>query len=189
MRYSLQQFLIVFTFINVVIAFFACGNHLFGVGAGITFGLITAGCLFIVWREFRAQQRFRIPRRIIAILFACVVLLILAFPAKFNPDLNDLIGGHQVERATRSQLQNVFYGDPRFSRLDFQCQFTKCIVVRVKGNINTRSDLLDLRTKIFSSCPHISSRWLYWELTIDDTAVRINDCDLTIFGDPAGNSG
>lgn len=105
-------------------------------------------------------------------------------PARFSPDLAHFIDGHNIERTTRLQLHDVFASDPRFSNLDYQCNYTKCIVVSVNGNIKTESDLLELRRRIFNNCPHVSSRWLYWELTVDDLGIAHDDCDLTIHGDP-----
>ena len=184
MQFSTQQFLIAIAFICVVIGAFARGNHLLGTGAGITFAILAMGSLFVVWRVFASRRRLQIVRQIAAVLFAVTVLTILTIPDRFSPDLAYFIDGHNIERVTRSQLHDVLAGDPRFSNLDFRCNYTKCIVVSVNGNIKTESDLLELRQRIFDNCPHVSSRWLYWELNVDESSVTHDDCDLSIFGEP-----
>lgn len=184
MQFSTRQLLIAITFICVVMGAYARGNYLLGTGAGIMFAILVMGSIFVVWRVFASRRRLQVVRQIAAVLLALTVLTTLTIPGRINPELAYFIDGHNIERVTRSQLHDVFAGDPRFSNLDFRCNYTKCIVVSVNGNIETESDLLELRQRIFDNCPNVSSRWLYWELNVDESSVGHDDCDLSIFGDP-----
>jgi hypothetical protein len=87
---------------------------------------------------------------------------------------------------TRSQLRAILSEDPRFASLDFQCNCTKCVVVRVHGTVAVQSDLLDLRKRIFAGCPSVSGRWLYWKATVEQSGSTCEGCDLELFGAPPG---
>jgi hypothetical protein len=141
--------------------------------------LVSAAVVFVVWRVFSSARRFQGVQQTIALVFAASVFSILAFPACFSPDLKYFIEDHHIERLTRSQLESVFGSSPRFADLEFSCTFRKCIVVEVRGRINTQSDLLDLRTKVFDTCPNVSSRWLFWHLTVEDSGITYDrECDI-----------
>ena len=184
LHFSAKQFAITILSICIVGGAIARGNYLLGTAAAIVFGLLASGTLFLVYRVFTTTEKFHVVRQAIVLLVAIGVLTVLTIPARFNPDLGVLIEGHQTERVTRSHLHNIFPGDSRFANLDFQCNYSKCIVVSVHGSIRTESDLLELRKKIFATCPNVSSRWLYWELTLQESGRTLNGCDLTLFGAP-----
>jgi hypothetical protein len=188
MHFSTKQFAVVIVSICIVGGVIVRGNYLLGAAAAILFGVVASGTLFLVYRSFTTAGNFHVVRLVIVLLFATGVLTVLTIPAWFNPDLGVIIKGHQIERATRSQLHHVFSGDPRFTNLDFQCNYTKCIVVRVRGSIKTESDLFDLRKRVFATCPDVSSRWLYWKVTVQESGSTRDDCDLTVFGGPANDS-
>jgi len=151
MRYSTKQFLIVITFFCIVMAAFARGRFLLGTTAGIFFGMAGTGTLFVNWRVFSVDRKFQMTRQVIAVLFAFAVFTILAIPTQFSPTLAHFIDGHHTERLTQSELQSVLSSDPSFSRLRYECNYRKCIIVSVNGNVARESDLLDLRDKIFSN--------------------------------------
>jgi hypothetical protein len=176
---------VVAVFVCIVGGAAARGDYLLGAGAAVLFGLAACGAMFLVYRAFSAAGALRFVHRTTALLFAVVVLTILAIPAQFNSDIGALAELHRMQRETQSELQRVFAGDPRFARLQFECHCRKCVVVRVQGTIATQSDLHDLRKRILADCPDGSSRWLYWEVTIEESGNKCRGCDLELFGDPS----
>ena len=155
------------------------GYYLLGTTAAVVFGLIAAATLFVVWRVFVTASRFRRFQQTVSVLFAASVFSILAFPACFSPDLHYFIEDHRIERLTQRQLETVFGSSPKFAALRFSCRFTKCIVVDVDGTIDSQADLRELRQTIFDNCPHVSSRWLFWNLTVKEGSITYyRKCDL-----------
>jgi hypothetical protein len=168
--------------LGTVTAAIVRGNYLLGFEVAIVFGLLAAATLFLVYRAFSTLSKLQLARQFIVLSFAACVFAILIFPASFNPDLGILIGDHQSERVARAQLHDVFLSDSEFANLSFECNFTKCIVIHVRGNIATSAALLDLRHRLFQNCPGASSRWLFWDVAVKDSGVTYHGCDLTIFG-------
>lgn len=168
---------------SLVLAAFARGYFLLGVFVGFMFASAAAATLFVIIREFRVTQRFPLVRQSVAIVFGLAVFSLLAMPTWLNPDLRTFIEGHQSEQATRSQMRSVLLSDPRFSTLEFDCRFRKCIILNVRGSVKSEKDLLDLRDRIFEQCSDVSSRWLFWDVTCIDSGVTRSDCDLQIYGD------
>jgi hypothetical protein len=167
------------TFVAAVVAVSVRGYYLLGTTAAVVFGLTAAAVLFVVWRVLVTAQRFRRFQQTAVIVFAASVLLILAFPACFSPDLHYFIEDHRIERQTRSQLETVFGSSPKFADLRFSCTFRKCIVVEVSGRVGSQSDLRELRRTIFDTCPHVSSRWLFWSVTVQEANITYDrKCDL-----------
>jgi hypothetical protein len=163
----------------VVASAAARGYYLLGTDAAVLFGLISAVVLFVVWRIFLTAHRFRRFQEAVALVFAVSIFSVLAFPACFSHDLHYFIENHRIEQLTQSQLESVFASSPKFAELGFSCRFTKCIVVEVNGRINSQSDLRDLRRMIFDTCPHVCSRWLFWDLSVQDADIIYHHkCDL-----------
>jgi hypothetical protein len=184
LQFSTKRAVIAVLFVCIVGAAIVRGNYLLGTAVATVFGLLACGALFLVYRVFTTTGEFRFVRQVIVLVFAVGVLTVLTIPAWFNPDLGVLIEGHQTERTTRSQLRKVFSGDPRFANLDFHCDYTKCIVVSVHGSIETELDFLDLRKGIFMNCPKVSSRWLHWKVTVEESDNTHDANDSSLFGAP-----
>jgi len=189
MRLARTRTLIATGCIAIVLTAFARGDYLLGSRAGILFATVAAATLCVIVRVSTANRRFQFVRQSVALLFGLAVFVILASPSRFNPELNYFIDGHRSERSTQSQLRSVFNHDLRFSTLEYECVWSKCIVVVVSGRINSESDMLDLRDRIFAQCPEVSSRWLYWRVKVDDSGVEHDACDLTIYGDHQSKAG
>jgi hypothetical protein len=155
------------------------GYCLLGTTAAVVFGLTAAAVLFVVWRVFLTARRLRIFQQTVLLLFAVCVFSILTFPAYFSPDLHFFVEDHRIERLTQSQLGTVVRSSQKYVALRFSCRFTKCIVVHVDGTIGSQADLRELRQAIFDNCPHVSSRWLFWRLTVQEGNLRYDDkCDI-----------
>ena len=167
----------------LVLGAFFRGHFLLGVPAGVAFALVSLATMIVLIRVVSSKHRFYGLRVLVASILTLGVFTILVMPAQFSRDLGHFIDGHQLERSTRSHLKSIFSDDPRFAKLNFDCDYRKCIVVSVDGTIESEDSLLELRSKILNRCPDVSSRWLYWRLTIAETGVMYNDCDLTIFED------
>lgn len=162
-----------------VAAAVAWGHYLLGATIAVVFGLLSAGAIFVVWRVFATARKFRRFQQVVVVMFAASVFSVLAFPASFSPDLHHFIEDHRIERLTQGQLKTVFQSSPKYADLRFSCDFTKCIVVVVSGRIDNEADLRTLRQMIFDTCPHVSSRWLFWNLTVQETkATYDHKCDL-----------
>ena len=174
---------------SAAIAAFCRGYFLLGVGAGVIFGLLAACPAYLIGRVCVAPGRLRVSQALFAALLGLSVLIFLANPALFNSDFAYFIEGHQSERATQSEVAAILGSDPRFSALSFTCRWRKCVVLDIKGSVQSERDLLDVRSRIFERCPHVSSRWLFWNVVCKDSGVVQNDCDLTLFGDHAQSSG
>jgi hypothetical protein len=163
----------------VVISAVAWGNHLLGRTPAVVFGFIAAAVLFFVYRVFVTARKFQCFQQTVTLLFATFVFSVLAFPAFFSPDLRYFIEDHRVERLTQGQLKTVFQSNQKYANLCFSCNFTKCIVVEVSGRLESEADLRTLRQMIFDTCPHVSSRWLFWKITLQDSnAIYDNKCDI-----------
>jgi hypothetical protein len=166
------------SFIIVVAAVFR-GYYLLGTGFAVVFGLLSALVLFVVWRVFLTARGFGRGRKAIVLVFAACVLPFVAFPAFFSHDLGCFIEDHRIERLTQTQLETAFGSSPKFANLHFSCRFTKCIVVEIDGTVSSQADLRELRQTIFDTCPHVSSRWLFWNVTIEDSRIGYdNKCDI-----------
>jgi hypothetical protein len=162
-----------------VAAAVAWGDYLLGTTAAVVFGLLSAGVLFVVWRVFALARKFRRFQQVVVIVFAASVLSVLAFPVSFSPDLHHFIERHRIERLTQGQLRTVFQSSPKYADLCFSCYCRKCIVVEVSGRIDNEADLRALRQMIFDTCPHVSSRWLFWNLIVQQTNATYNrKCDI-----------
>ena len=162
-----------------VAAAVAWGYYLLGATIAVVFGLVSAAVLFVVWRVFVTAHRFRRFQETAVLVFAACVFSVLAFPASFSPDLHYFIEDHRIERLTQSQLEAVFRSSPKYAGLHFSCTFRKCIVVEVSGRIDSETDLRALRQMIFNTCPHVSSRWLFWNLAVKETkATYDRKCDI-----------
>jgi hypothetical protein len=183
MRFSTKQRLTVAAFACIVVAAAVRGNALLGGAVAVAFGVLASAPLFLVWRAFSTPRKFPTISQAIAVVLTAAVLAFVAFPASFNHDFARFIEDHQIERLTGTQLKCVVGSSPRFAGIVSSCTFRKCILVTIRGTIATQSDLLDLRTKILDACPHVASRWLYWELTVEESGRAYRDCDLTLFGD------
>jgi hypothetical protein len=175
------------TIFAVVVASAVRGYYLLGTTVAIVFGLMAAAVLFVVWRIFSTPRRFQHIQKTIILIFSALVFSIISVPQYFNANLNYFIENQRIERLTQAQLKTVFESDPKFSKLHFSCAFTKCIVVQVYGQINSQSDLRDLRSRVFETCPNVSSRWLFWHLTIKDANMTYDGkCDIDFFPDWGG---
>lgn len=183
MQYSTRQLLILDAFVCIVVAVSARGNCLSGQGAGAYFGVLASASLFVAWRVFGHQRRFKGTARFAALLFGSCVILVLMLPHWLNPDVAYFVDARRIERETSAQLRSTFENDPRYSELDYQCGCRKSITVSVDGILSNQSDLIELRSQIFNNCAHVTSRWLYWNVSVSDPAATHNDTDLTIFGD------
>jgi hypothetical protein len=163
-------------------AFFR-GYFLLGLGAGVAFGLLAACPAYLVGRVFVAPGRFRVSHALLAQLLGLSVLVFLANPSSLNSDFAYFIEGHQSERATQSEVATILGSDARFAALTFKCRWRKCVVLEIEGSVKSDKDLLDVRSRIFERCPHVSSRWLFWNVLCEDSGVARNGCDLKVFRD------
>jgi hypothetical protein len=166
-------------FTAVVAAAAIHGYYLLGTITAVVFGLAAAAVLFVVWRVFATARKCRRFQQTVVLIFGVSVFSVLAFPASFSPGLHYFIEDHRIERLTRGQLRTVFQSSPKYAGLRFSCNFTKCIVVDVSGRIDNEADLRALRQMIFGTCPHVSSRWLFWDLTVQEmNATYDRKCDI-----------
>jgi len=52
--------------------------------------------------------------------------------------------------------------------------------------VSNERDLVDLREAIFTKCPHVGSRYLFWDVRMDESGKQNGwGCDLSLFGNPA----
>jgi hypothetical protein len=176
--------------VTLLIAF-AMGHYLLGVFAGFVYAGVAGLTLFLIVRSFTAPYRFRAVLQAVALVFGLAVFLMLALPGYFfeSSDLKYSLNARRSERVTQSQLRSIFHGDPRFYTLSFDCKWTKCIVVKVNGRITSENDLLILRNRISTQCADVSTRWLFWNVKIDESGVIRQGCDLELYGDPKSWSG
>ena len=159
------------------------GYYLLGSGMGIVFGLLAAAVLFLLYGVIAGHRHRSILSTAIVVTVTLAAIFAMAFPSYVNKDLGLLIDDHATERKTQHQLQRILAGEAKFANLDIQCKFTKCIIVTVHGTLRTKSDLFELRRRIFENCPKVASRWLFWDITVLDSGIKYDDIDLTLFGE------
>jgi hypothetical protein len=171
----------------VVVGLFLCaalrGYLLLGSDVAVVFAVLAAAALYLLWRAFAATRKRSVLSMVVAVAVTVPVGLFMAFPPWFNSDFATFIEGHATERRTKRELRQIVTENEVFADLDVECKFRKCIVVTVRGTLPTKSDLLELRQRIFEHCPDVSSRWLFWEIMVLDSGTKYDDIDLTLFGE------
>lgn len=180
---SVRPLSVAIVFVCLILGAIFRGYYLLGSGAGIAFGILAAGVLWLFYSAIAEHQNRPILSMVIAATLALGAFAAIAFPSYLSEDLGMFINDHATERETQHQLQQILAGEVNYANLAIECRFRKCIFISVRGTLQTKSDLLELRRQIFENCPKASSRWLFWDVTIAESGTRYDDIDLTLFGD------
>ena len=172
----------VLTLSVLIVAFFR-GNQLLGAGAGIVYTILSGGTCFLLVTAFCTKRKTNRFGRVFIAIFAVAIFAIGNFPAQFSPALGSFVEIRQQEIENNRLLRKILTTDPGYENLEFESIRWKCVVYVIRGELDSDSDLNELRHRIFSQCPGISQRWLYWKLIVKESGKFYDECDLAIFGE------
>ena len=169
----------------LVLAAFARGNHVLGVGYGIGFAVVIGGVLYVVARAALESERHRmaLPLSVVVVLLVAPMALILSFPAWVSPDMRHFVEKQRIDRSVRSELRAVFSSDSRFADLGVSTMQLKCVNVTIRGTVAKKGDLQLLRSRVFDQCDHLSLCILHWDVRDRETGAMVEGLDSELFGD------
>lgn len=167
--------------VAVAAAAFVRGNYLLGPATGIAYAVIT---LALCWLVSRARTRSGVistPQMTLAVAIALPVGYGMAFPASINRDVQYFIDRQATDRRVRSELAAVLSSDSAYNDLAVSSLQSKCVLITISGALPSRAALVRLRSRIIDECPAIGQCLLRWEVTLQDTGLRIDGADSDLF--------
>jgi hypothetical protein len=170
--------------ILIIVGAFIRGDYLLGSGFAYISAEIAAGVVFLNYRTYFSKRKENAFIKIMIGMVTCCAILVIVIPALFH-DLGILAEDHRVLRSAESGLSEIFLNDPKFTNLDHECFFDKCLFVEINGKIKTDQDLLSLRNEIINKCPAvgIGTMFLKWNVTVQDSKRYYDGNDDVVFAD------
>ena len=156
----------------------ARGGYLLGWPAGVMLGVFLAVSGFLLTDAFRSSARLKPLRIIAASCFFCFVLAFVVAPTLISQDIQYSIDRVSNERKMRSELNNVFASDHRFSSLRPRFTQLKCTNITLTGSLPDSSSLDDVRAAIGDNCPTVCELALVsWNIRLTDSRkqIKVND--------------
>ncbi len=160
----------------LAIAAYCRGQYLLGFPAGILYGIVVFG---VVWLLARSVHRK--PLSVQAVVFALIltpIVSILAFPATINPDVRHFIRKQETDRTLRAEIDRVIHSHPDFGELSVKTTHLKVVNITIKGTFRDHNALRQFRHRILSECPTLKLCPLHWDVRIQDDVIQGLDLQL-----------
>ena len=177
---------------SVFLLGFARGGYLLGWPAGIMLGGFLAFSAFLLTDALRSTARFKPLRITAASCFFCFVGAFVAAPTLISQDIQYSIDRVSNERKMRSELNDVFANDQRFSSLRPHFTHLKCTNITLTGSLADSSSLDDVRIAIGDNCPTVCELALVsWNIRLNDShkQIKVNDGRMGQHGSGGENAG
>ena len=165
------------------------GGYLLGWQAGLMLGVFLALAALAVWDAFSVNDMIR---RFVAVCFFAFLLIFILAPNWLSEDIQYSIDRIANERKMRSELNNVFADDTRFSSLRPTFTHLKCTNIELSGTLPDSLSLDYARTAIGDNCPTVCEMALVsWNVRLRDSGeqIKTNDGRMSQWnsgGDDAG---
>jgi hypothetical protein len=167
--------------VAAVVVAFVRGDYLLGLECGVVYAAIALALLWLLMRSRTPAGRVSVVRAGFVVAFALPVGYAMAFPASLNPDVQVFIDKQATDRKARAELAAVFASDPVYRDLSVSSVHLKVVNVTVRGSLGARPDLDRLRSRIAGECPAFGECFLHWEVSLRDTAQRVDGLDSDLF--------
>ncbi len=157
------------------------GNYLFGWGGGVAYMVITAGMLGLFARSFVLTDKPSLIRPLVVGLLSLPIGFAMASPASLNSDVQIVIDRQAVDREARAELAAVLGSDPAYSNLSVSTRQLKVLNVTIRGSLDYRREIDQLRSRIAVECPILRYCPLHWDVMLRKSQERIEGPDSELF--------
>ena len=154
------------------------GGFLFGWASGLFIGTCFGLSGLMLWDSFASKIRFDFLRQAVAISCFAFLLLFILVPTWMFQSANYSIDRTAIERKMRSELNEVFLDDSRFSSLRTEFTRLKGTHVSLTGNLPDSSAFDDARAAIGNSCPTVCEMaHVSWDIRLTDSHEHLKKND------------